>query len=956
LFGDAMAQIEFRVLGGTVVAIDGEVLTIPAGRQRALLAYLLIHRGEVIPPERLLDAVWGEKAPASGVKNLRNHLSQLRKALGPCSDLVVFRNSGYVLDAPADALDSERFESLLSESEAVVSFDPDRAAILTAQALELWRGSAFADCAYEEFAQAEVRRLEELRLAAVEIHNDAELASGRADALVPDLEAQVAEYPLREGLWAQLMYALYRTGRQPEALRTYTRAKEVFAQLGTVPSADLGHLEELILLRNPSLDEGWPLTPSGAPATSPRVLPAERTPFIGRVEELRLGAELLGEVRLLTVLGPPGAGKTRLACQLAAERNDDYPHGVFFVPLAAVVDAALVEPAIARVLGVRGGRKQSTHESLAAYLRERSLLLILDNLEQIRDGAAAVTSDLLDVARGLTILATSRTALGIHGEQELPLGPLGVPGSGSDPDPTSVMRCDAVALFVSRARAADPRFRITPDNATDVAHIVRRLDGLPLAIELAAARVKMLRPAAMRRRLGQRLDLLTGGPQDVIDHHRTLRSAIAWSYHLLDEDEQRLFRSLGVFRGFTLGAAAAVAQRTDAEVFDGIASLLDNSLVYHSAKQVDSRFALLETIREFAKSELRAAGELEHYAQSHADYFAQLVREFGPLLTTARQNEAMDVLTSELDNIREALRFAADSEQGDLGLEIADNTWHLWEALGQAGEGQQWLNELLATPAISSRSRARGLSALAGLLYWQAEYTQAWAAYEEALQLFRSLADTTNEADTLFGMSMTATWDGDAGRGEKLANEALALLENEGRSDDGGRLLMAKAWAMQRRGRFAEARPMWDEALSCARQREEEYLVITQLIGIAVNEWHAGDRTAALQIALEALDRAYSIHNMQLTIWALDVVASLAAADAPGEAICLAAAVRASRRAIGGGMPVEPLDIASAPAIASGLIGAEETDRATCEGAGLDWEQAYAYARESLRKTADVGQ
>ncbi len=947
-----MEGCEFRVLGGTAAFSGGDALPIPAAKQRALLAVLLIHRSEVVAPDRLLDAVWGEEPPASGLKTLRYHISKLRQALGPCGEAVAFRNGGYVLDVPAESLDSERFEDLLGQAQNALSSDPDRAALLSARALELWTGSAFADCAYEEFVQSEVRRLEELRLAAIELHNDAELAAGRADTLVPDLEALVVEHPLREALWAQLMYALYQTGRQPEALRSYRRATEGFAELGTVPSGDLDRLEELILLRDPALDEGWPMSSESTSGEAPTVLPPERTPFVGRTAELRIGTDLLSLVRLLTVLGPPGAGKTRLACQLGAENGGRYRHGVFFVPLAAVDDAVLVEPAIAQVLGVRGGPEQSTHESLVRYLQDRSLLLILDNLEQI-SGVGPIISELLDAAPQSTILATSRVPLAIHGEQALPIGPLDVPEAGASADIAGVLRHDASALFVARARAADPTFEVTDENANDLAHIVRELDGLPLAIELAAARIKMLGPAAMRGRLDRQLDLLTGGPQDVVDHHQTLRSAILWSYELLDEKEQRFFRSLGVFHGFSLEAAAVVTDLSDPEVFDEVASLLDKSLVYRDDADGWPRYALLESIREFARGELEANGELRSCSERQATYFAQLVGEYGPMLTTAGQKEAIALLTREIDNIRDALRFATDAEQPDLGVEIADHTWRLWDGLGQADEGRQWLCGLLGMPSLSPAARARGLWALASLQYWHADYKAAWASYEEALALFRSLGDSSSEAYTLYAMSMTATWDGDGKLGEELAIEALELLQSGGASDDGGLMLMARAWATQRRGRFVEARPLWDQALSRARHLGDEHLVVTQLIGIAVNEFHIGDRREALRVALEALERAFSIRNMQVTVWALDVVASLAVQVKPEVALRLAASVEEVRRTIGGGMPVEPLDIERAPLLAASLVDPEVTIAEARIGALMDWEHAYAFAYDSLRDEAN---
>jgi predicted ATPase len=836
----------------------------------------------------------------------------------------------------------------VAEAETVLAEDPVRAGHLLGRALGLWRGRAYADYPYEEFAQAESRRLEELRLAAISLRLDADLALGNCAKAVAELEALVLEHPLREKLWEQLMTALYLSGRQPDALRAYQRARAAFSELGTEPSAELARLEERILLRDVALEsQSVPPRPSGDRQWS---RPMQRSSFIGREHELEAAGRLLAECRLFTVTGPPGSGKTRLACRVAEQHATEFPHGTFFVALAAVTDADLVETAIAHGIGLHETPGYTVREGLFAYLRDRRTLLILDNFEQVRD-AAPLVGDILDAAPGVVVMVTSREPLGLSGEQEFPLSPLGVPPIAADFE--DLADFDAVALFVARARSSDPRFRLTADNARHIQQITQRLDGLPLAIELAAARIKLLTPAELLKRLTGHLDVLSGGPADAASHHRTLRDAIAWSYELLDPAEQQLFRRLGVFRGFTLEAAAEVADEGEAIVFDGVASLLAKSLIYRSLCEGIPRFAMLETLRDYAVEELERAGELEIMQRRHAEHCARVAGECEAQLTRDPNGEPVRLLAGEADNLRLALRFAIDADEAELGLELASRIWRFWECTGQLTEGRRWLEILLSRDSGGRETRARGLSALAGLAYWQADYDEAWARYQEVLALQRTAPDPQSEADTLFDLSMTATWRGDPAEGARLAGEAEAMRAGIGAPDDTGKILMARAWALQRQGDFAVARNLWEQALERSRVGGDTHMAITVVLGLAANEYHVGDPLQALRLAVAAMDEAYGAKIMQLALWALRVTAAIAATPLPAAAARLGSAAEALLREAGGGMPIEPLDLEPAAATARISLSDEDFGEAWADGASLSLDQAVESAHHVVRLQID---
>ena len=938
---------DFRILGELEILQDGDSIELGSPRQRALLARLLIGSSHMVTTDRLVEDLWEGDPPDTARHSLHVYVSRLRKMLGGDGTRLERRGTGYRLQVEPAELDASRFETLATEGRAArARRDLDRASTQLRDALGLWRGPALADFADKGFARDEAVRLNELRLATFEERVWVDLDLGRHGEVVEELRDVVAQHPFRETLWEQLMLALYRAGRQADALRVYQSARSNLAKdLGIEPGPALRQMEERILAQDRSLDLLSAATPSG----TRNELPLQRTSFVGRERELSQATELLGRSRLLTLTGPPGSGKTRLALRLAAEQAGEFPHGIFFVRLAPLADPQLMAGTIARTLGLRELSGESPLDGLRAFLQERRMLLVLDNFEQIL-GAGAQVGELLDSAPDVKVVVTSRAPLGIAGEQELPVPPLTVPHLDGAIDVDALAGYDAVALFAARAKAIDPSFDLTPSNAATVAEITMRLDGLPLAIELAAARVKLLTPDDILARLEKRLALLTGGPTDSSDRHRTMRDAIAWSYDLLDPADQALFRRLGVFLGgFTLEAAAAVAGLPDAEALDGVDALLSRSLLYRPVDVGEARFALLEMIRDLALEELVIAGEEHETLGRHARHFLRWAQWIEPQLTTKAQHSAMAMLAQEQDNIRGALRYACTAPDPDLGLLITGCTWRYWESSGQLLEGRQWLERLLATEGGSDPARAKGLIGLAGLAYWQGDYREALTRYEAALDLYRSTGDRYDEADTLYGMSMAATLNGDPVSGERFAAEARSIFEELGVRGGIGRVAMAEAMALHGQGDHARARTLWKAALGVSREVGDHHLAITQLIALGMYAFQDGETEEALAIACEALHDAVGLDSVLLTVWMLDFAAAFAAPTHPREAARLAGAVESLRVVSGAGMVLGPVEIDDARTVAGRSLSSAELEEALEGGRAMALDEAVAYA-EQLRR------
>ncbi len=717
--------MRFGILGPLqAVGDDGRELALGGRMPRAVLALLLLRANEVVSSDQLVEGLWAGAPPASGAKGLHVHVSRLRRALAaghsdPDGERLVTTAGGYVLRVGPEELDVQRCERLIGEGRSLLAAGrPDQALTALSGAVELWRGDVLADFQYDAFAQGEIARLDELRAAVLEERIAAEMLLGREAQVLGELEGLVHDYPYRERLRGQLMLALYRTGRQAEALAAYRAARSALVdELGIEPSVELRQLHEAILSQDETLlqtDPGQPLAPSDA-TTGGRApghvhLPVQATPLIGRERELAELMTLAESRRLITLTGSGGTGKTRLGLAFAAALADRYPDGVWWVPLAMVTEARLVPAAIAAVLG--------DIADLPMYLRGRALLLVLDNFEHVIEAARAV-AELLSGAPGCAVIVTSRERLGVAAEQEYPVAPL---------SPHA-----AVELFTARARQVEPGF----EPGAEIDAICERLDRLPLALELAATRVKLLSGQQLLARLEQRLPLLAGGRRDLPKRQSTMRATIAWSYDLLSEPEQRLFTRLAVFVGsFELEAAEQIC---DADL-DAMRSLIDKSLVRHAD---NGRLLLLQTTREYALEQFDSSDERDEIHARHARWYFRL----GVADDGHRREDTNDLIRLRQDaaNVGLALAWALDHDIA-AALPLADALFVPWLGAGRIRELMRWYERALADPtALSPGDRAKALAGLGYALVYLERLEPARAALIEALRLYRDGGDERGE-------------------------------------------------------------------------------------------------------------------------------------------------------------------------------------------------------------------
>ena len=627
-----------------------------------------------------------------------------------------------------------------------------------------------------------------------------------------------------------------------------------------------------------------PPTPSSERARFSGSLPVFLTSFEGRSREIaRVCALLNGETRLVTLVGPGGVGKTRLALAAAHAAAHAFPDGVAFVGLASVADPDLVLPAIAHAFGVRDAPDRSPGDLLAAFLGDRQILLVLDNLEQVVEAAPRVAG--LLVARPcLAVLATSRVRLRLSGGREYPVLPLDLPGRGGEGPAADPAQSAAVRLFVARAGAVTPDFALTAEDVAAVAAICRRLDGLPLAIELAAARVAHLPPAALLARLEQRLPLLTGGPRDAPRRQQTMRDAIAWSYDLLPADEQALFRRLAVFAGgFALDAAEAVAGDAARSVFDALCALVDASLVQRAdgpgERDPDGpRYLLLETVREYGLEQLAASGEAEAARDRHVAFFVALAERDRPPIGSAGPPERVAALRREDANLRAALGWIIEREDAETGLRLVTALASWWRAFWMR-EGRTWIERVLALGGDAAPDlRALALGQAGFAAYLSNDLAPAAAAGERALVDSRARGDVTGAAFALALLSAVATARGDHDRADALIAESVALSRQAGDPAVVALRLESAGAAAGIRGDLDRAIARFEESLVLLRGAGNAREIGHVLANLAFSVHERGDPRRAAGLAREALGATWGPREEERLIFPLDLAATVARA------------------------------------------------------------------------------
>jgi len=819
--------VDFRILGPLEVWDPDRPLPLGGGKQRALLAILLLEANRVVSTERLIELLWGEEAPETVGNTLQVTVSQLRKILEPGHvrgdpyKVLVSQEPGYLIRISPEQLDLSRFEQLRRKAhEARSDADWEAVAGHLHAALALWRGMPLSDLAQELYVITEANRLNEMRMQAIEDRLEAELTLGRHADIVGEIQSLVAQHPLRERLRGQLMLALYRSGRQGDASNVFheTRAALV-EQLGMEPSPALQKLFKAILNQDPSLD--LPIVERRTPTN----LPLQLTSFVGRrsaIEELR---DLLSGYRLVTLSGAGGVGKTRLAMQLASEVLHGYRDGVWLVELASVTNPELVPQAVATVLDVREQAGVPLSTTLSRYLAARETLMLLDNCEHLVTGVAGFVETILQTCPRVRALCTSREPLKVRGEIAWRVPSLQVPDPNRQLSLEELSTCEAIVLFCERAKMSAASFALTERTASAVIDICQHLDGIPLGIELATAKLNVLSVDQIAERLGDRFQLLTGGSRTVLPRQQTLQATIDWSHDLLDERGRVLLRRLAAFLGgFSLEAAESVCSSPPlktADIVELLEGLVEKSFVLVDGLGSQPRYDLLETIRQYASQRLQESGEFEAIRARHLSWFLSFAKRVEGAATGLDQLQWLDAFEKDHDNLRLALAWSIQRRESITTLGLAAAMGMFWRARGYVSEGRQILAEAVAAdsggqPALrasalawaailacdqsddglaeafaeesvklsreSSNWPAMGfaLRTLAILATTHDEYERAGQFFEESLAAYSRGSDTAGAAKTLTSFAHLANGTGDTERSKELIEKSLKLSQSVG--------------------------------------------------------------------------------------------------------------------------------------------------------------------------------
>ena len=851
----------FRILGPVEAAVDDAGLPLGGGRQLKLLAFLLLRANRAVSTDVLIDELWGP-VRGSTDNRLTTAIARLRKALEPLGERGESRlrtvSGGYLLTVESGELDAEVFARMVEDGQrALDAADPARASELLSAALGLWRGPPLAEVAFEDFARSEIRRLEELRLGALEARNDAELQLGRHVRLLAELESLVASEPTRERLVGQLMLALYRSGRQADALAVYQRARTRLAdELGLEPGPALRALQAQILEQAQSLA----LTEEGAGAAESLArlraapLPVPLTPTIGRRQEVEKVRRLLtgSAVRLVTVTGPGGVGKTRLALAIARSMEAAFPDSVCWVELVSVARPQDVESTVARGLGVTLLSGESSRDAVLRVLAEKPTLLVLDNFEHVLE-AAGFVADLLSACSELVVLATSREALALSAEHRFVVEPLALPRVPAEATVAEIQATDATALFLAAARRHDSRFEVFPATAPAVARVCARLEGLPLALELAAARTTSLSVEELDARLDRSRTDLGAGPRDFPDRQRTLAATIDWSYRLLDAPLRTAFARFSIFAGGGTLTSAQAVTGARAEAFE---ALLSKSLI-DRRQQPDggTRLAMLETVREYALQRLAEdPAEERAVRRRHADHYLRLVERTVPQLSTDEGASALGVLERDIDNVRVGVRWAQRAAPA-VALRIVDAVDENWWIVGETAEAKDLLECALGKldPGSELHRYARLLAQLCRVQWLAGDEEQGVETAQHALAMLPDGEPSPERAKLLSWLARTQLLRGRFRGAAEDADEAVAVAVAAQDRRSQSEALQTLAMAQLAAGQVEEGAARVRAVLELIRQDDDLYGLGYASANLADALHLAGRTQPALEVATQGL-------------------------------------------------------------------------------------------------------
>ncbi|WP_328608328.1 winged helix-turn-helix domain-containing protein [Amycolatopsis sp. NBC_00345] len=934
--------MELRLLGPVQVRVGDTAVDLGPRQQRLVLAVLAWDVDRVVPIERLVEWLWPGEPPRSATHAIQVQVSNLRSLLakaGAAEVAISTQGPGYRLHADPMRIDVHRFQRWIEQARG--TRDDRRKVTLLEQALSLWTGPALADTATPEVRERLCGGLAETRLVAQEDRFDSLLRLGHHHNVLGELTTLVETHPTRERLVCQLMLARYRGGQAGHALDMGRQTRAHLAEeLGIDPGRELRQLELAILRNDPALDpppRQDPVSSTGEatpapslPCDSLRGLPAPRTRLIGRDREVTESVERLttGGARLLTLTGPGGVGKTRLALEISARLASCFTNGVVLVLLAPLSDPDLVLSTIASSLGIQDMGGRPLRETLQVCLRTRHTLILLDNMEHVLDAAPEIGS-LLDAAPRLTILATSRAPLGLHGEHVRPVEPLAAPA--------------AIDLFTERANQASP---VTEDfDPLVVDAICHRLDRLPLVIELAAARTRLLPLAALLGQLGQSHDLLAGGARDRPHRQRTLRSTIAWSYDLLDADEQAMLGSVAIFAGgWTVEAAAAIADVDQAGTLELLSRLLDSSLI--TRQQVrgtdEARFTMLETIRTFAL----ARSEEDAGRARHAAYFEDFAKTARAGVEGPGQRVWLDRLLSEHDNLRAAMRWLLDHGRLDrfAGIFVF---WQLWVIKGRFSECRRWAGEALtaADGSLGASPRA-GVLAMFGVALYGSSPGEAVQAVGESVRVAKQTGDLATQAMALLHRGYVAAWAEDHETAELVFGEAANAMGRLGWTSSLATARVARAHAITMLGRHEEAHRLLVEIETQLRCQGGPYELASALNYRGLVLLQLGEAEGAERVLREAVAICDRLGASLTMMYALDFLAATAALGGrPERSARLAGAASVLIDRFGPSMIVQfQQQHRRTKATAMAETGQDKFDALFEEGRRMTWDQVVAMA------------